>query len=66
MTYRSCQREDFEEFVTKHENRLYRTALAIMGNTSDAEDVVQEAFLRTYEKRPNLNRMNMRRRGSSG
>lgn len=52
MAYRSCQLEDFEEFVTKHENKLYRTALAIMGNTSDAEDVVQEAFLRAYEKAP--------------
>jgi len=39
-------------FVTKHENKLYRTALAITGNVSDAEDVVQEAFLRAYEKAP--------------
>lgn len=52
MAYKSCRPEDFEMFVTKHENRLYRTALAIMGNKSDAEDVVQEAFLRTYEKAP--------------
>lgn len=52
MTYKSCRPEDFEVFVTKHENRLYRTALAITGNVSDAEDVVQEAFLRAYEKAP--------------
>lgn len=52
MAVRSYQLEDFELFVTKHENQLYRTALAIMRNTSDAEDVVQEAFLRAYEKAP--------------
>lgn len=52
MAYKSCRPEDFEVFVTKHENRLYRTALAITGNVSDADDVVQEAFLRAYEKAP--------------
>jgi RNA polymerase sigma-70 factor (ECF subfamily) len=35
-----------EEFVYKHENKIYRTALAIMGNTADAEDVMQEVFLK--------------------
>ncbi len=52
MAYKSCRPEDFEAFVTKHENTLYRTALAVMGNVSDAEDVLQEAFLRAYEKAP--------------
>lgn len=52
MAYKSCRPEDFEAFVTKHENRLYRTALAVMGNKPDAEDVVQEVFLRAYEKAP--------------
>ncbi|HBI73785.1 MAG TPA: RNA polymerase subunit sigma-70 [Lachnospiraceae bacterium] len=52
MAYRSFRPEDFEVFVTKHENRLYRTALAITGNVADAEDMVQEAFLRAYEKAP--------------
>lgn len=52
MAYESCRPEDFEALVTRHENRLYRTALAIMGNVSDAEDLVQEAFLRAYEKAP--------------
>ncbi len=52
MAYNSCRPEDFEAFVKKHENRLYRTALAVTGNMSDAEDVVQEVFLRTYEKSP--------------
>lgn len=52
MVYKSYCSEDFEAVVTKHENRLYRTALAITGNMSDAEDLVQEAFLRVYEKAP--------------
>ncbi len=32
--------------------QLFRPALAITGNMSDAEDIVQEAFLRAYEKAP--------------
>ncbi|WP_406243384.1 RNA polymerase sigma factor [Tissierella carlieri] len=52
MAFKSYRPEDFEEFVTKHENRIYRTALAITGNISDAEDIVQEVFLRAYEKAP--------------
>ena len=52
MAYKSYRPEDFEVFVTEHENRLYRTALAITGNVSDAEDIVQEAFLRAYKKAP--------------
>lgn len=52
MAYQSARPEDFEALVTKHENRLYRTALAITGNKSDAEDLVQEAFIRAYEKAP--------------
>lgn len=52
MAYKSYRPEDFETVVAKHENRLYRTALAITGSVSDAEDIVQEAFLRAYEKAP--------------
>lgn len=44
--------EDFEAVVIKYENKLYRTALAITGNIPDAEDIVQEVFLRIYEKAP--------------
>ena len=54
MAYKSYRPEDFEAIVTKHENRLYRTALAITGNMSDAEDIVQEAFLRAYERVPDF------------
>lgn len=43
-----------EELVTKHENTLYRAALAILGDIQEAEDAVQDAFLRYLEKRPDL------------
>ena len=33
MTKKSDRPEDFESFVIKHENRLYRTALSIMPKT---------------------------------
>ena len=54
MAYKSYRPEDFEAVVIKHENRIYRIALAITGNMSDAEDIVQEAFLRAYEKAPDF------------
>lgn len=44
--------DSMEDFVLKHENRLYRTAIAIMGNKADAGDIVQEVFVKVMEKRP--------------
>ena len=41
-----------EELVTKYENTLFRAALAILGDVHEAEDAVQETFLRYLEKRP--------------
>lgn len=43
-----------EELVSKHENTLFRAALAILGDAQEAEDAVQETFLRYLEKRPEL------------
>lgn len=41
-----------EQLVTRYENRLYRTALAILGNREDAEDVIQEVFIKVFQKAP--------------
>ena len=41
-----------EELVGKYENTLFRASLAILGDVQEAEDAVQETFLRYLEKRP--------------
>ncbi len=43
-----------EELVTKYENILFRAALAILGDAPEAEDAVQDTFLRYLEKRPSF------------
>ena len=43
---------DWERLVTENENRLYRAALAILGDPHEAEDAVQDAFVRSLEKAP--------------
>ena len=43
---------DWETLVTQQENRLYRAALAILGDPHEAEDAVQDAFLRYLERAP--------------
>ena len=43
---------DWETLVTENENRLYRAALAILGDPQEAEDAVQDAFLAFLEKAP--------------
>ena len=43
-----------EELVDRHENTLFRAALAILGDVQEAEDAVQDTFLRYLEKRPEL------------
>ena len=43
---------DWEALVTHNETRLYRAALAILGDPQEAEDAVQDAFVRYLEKAP--------------
>lgn len=40
-----------DELVVKYENTLFRAALAILGDVQEAEDAVQDTFLRYLEKR---------------
>ena len=41
--------EAFEELVSRHERRVYATAMGIMRHREDAEDVTQTVFLNAFE-----------------
>jgi RNA polymerase sigma-70 factor (ECF subfamily) len=41
-------RQAFKELVTMYEGRAKAVALGIMGNRDDADDIVQEAFVKAY------------------
>jgi RNA polymerase sigma-70 factor (ECF subfamily) len=43
-------KEAYGALVVRHSRSLFRVAFRITGNEADAEDVVQEAFLRGYQK----------------
>ena len=46
----SGDKEAYGALVVRHSHSLFRAAFRITGNEADAEDVVQEAFLRGYQK----------------
>ncbi len=52
MSQKSNRPVDWETLVTQNENRLYRAALAILGDPQEAEDAVQDAFVRFLERAP--------------
>ena len=52
MSQKSNRPVDWEALVTHNETRLYRAALAILGDPQEAEDAVQDAFVRYLEKAP--------------
>ena len=52
MAHSSNRPVDWAQLVTENENRLYRTALAILGHPQEAEDAVQDAFVKYLEKAP--------------
>src|SRR5215469_14262417 len=43
-------RDAFGELVRRHSRMLFRLAYRMTGNEADADDVVQDAFLRAYQK----------------
>src|SRR5215472_3112106 len=47
---RSGDGEAFRLLVERHSRALFRLSFRLTGNESDAEDVVQESFLRAYRQ----------------
>ena len=46
---RNGETDAFEELVRKHGRRVYRSLLAIMGSAEEAEDALQDAFLKAFQ-----------------
>ena len=44
--------DPMEETVYAYGSMLYRLCFVMLGNAADAEDVVQETFLRCFRKAP--------------
>src|SRR5688572_8814075 len=40
----------FGELAERHQGAVYRAALAVLGNTADAEDIAQEALVLAYRR----------------
>ncbi len=49
--------ETFTREIIPYKNKLYRIALRIVGNIAEAEDVVQEVFIKLWKKRDELHQL---------
>jgi RNA polymerase sigma-70 factor (ECF subfamily) len=47
----------FEDFFEQEQERLLRVLWMVTGSLQEAEDIVQEAFLRVWERWPNVSAM---------
>jgi RNA polymerase sigma-70 factor (ECF subfamily) len=45
---------DFEAFVRRYEDMVFTTAVRLLGNPTEAEDVSQTVFMRALERYPSL------------
>lgn len=48
--FRSGFEEAFDAIVVRYQDRIYQFACRLVGDTDEASDVAQEAFVRAYEK----------------
>jgi RNA polymerase sigma-70 factor (ECF subfamily) len=44
--------KSFEELMTRHHRRVYRTLIGILGNRDDAQDAMQDTFLKAFQHLP--------------
>ena len=44
----SGDRQAFEALVRSHERRVFRVTLAVLGNAEDAEDAMQDTFIKAF------------------
>jgi len=49
---RAGDREAFRSLVERHSRAVFRVAFRLTGNEHDAEDIVQETFLKAYRELP--------------
>lgn len=42
--------QQFEAFMLKYQNMVYSTAMRLLANPTEAQDVAQEVFLKAYER----------------
>jgi RNA polymerase sigma-70 factor (ECF subfamily) len=47
-------RAEFAHFVDKYSGQVYRLALKMLQNSQDAEDILQETFIKAYKALPNF------------
>lgn len=50
--------EDYKKLVLPIKNKLFRFSLRIVGNVAEAEDVVQEVFIKVWNKRSEVESFN--------
>ena len=49
--------ETFTREIIPYKNKLYRIALRIVGTNAEAEDVVQEVFIKLWKKKDELHQL---------
>ncbi|MBU0507898.1 RNA polymerase sigma factor [bacterium] len=47
--YRAGNERAFNELVIRHRRGVFATAVGMVGNTEDAEDITQEVFVRAFQ-----------------
>src|SRR5205085_822883 len=54
LRVRNGETDAFEELVRKHGRRVYRSLLGILGSAEEAEDALQDAFLKAFQHLPDF------------